>query len=133
MIDVIQNGLYINFINKFCFPFTKGVNMQVHTYKSSEAGIFANAYLIETSGHVIALDSTLLESTSKELRNMIEATRKPLAAILITHGHPDHYNGVTNVLSGESVDIISTQAVAEVIREYDEAKEKLWKPVFKDE
>jgi alkyl sulfatase BDS1-like metallo-beta-lactamase superfamily hydrolase len=88
--------------------------MKVHTYKSSEAGIFSNAYLIETSGHIIAIDSTLLESTSKELREMIETVRKPLAAVLLTHGHPEHHNGVTNVIRGQSVDVIATLAVDQV-------------------
>jgi glyoxylase-like metal-dependent hydrolase (beta-lactamase superfamily II) len=60
----------------------------------------------------------------------LEELHKPLAAVLITHGHPDHYNGVTNLLNGEKVDVISTKPVDRLIREYDAAKEKQWRPVF---
>lgn len=106
---------------------------KVTVFRSPEAGIFSNAYLIETSDHVVALDTTLLESTSNALRKELENLHKPLAAVLITHGHPDHYNGVTNLLKGDSVDVIATRAVYDVIREYDSAKEKQWSPVFQAE
>jgi glyoxylase-like metal-dependent hydrolase (beta-lactamase superfamily II) len=103
---------------------------KVTVYKSPEAGIFSNAYLVETSQHVVAIDATLLESTSKALRSKVEELHKPLAAVLITHGHPDHYNGVTNLLDGKQINVVSTRAVDRVIREYDAAKEKQWRPVF---
>src|SRR5262245_467360 len=96
----------------------------VHIYQSGDAGIFANAYLIETSAHLVAIDSTLLESTSKACMDRATALKKPIEAVLLTHGHPDHYNGVTNLISGTSVDVISTDGVNQVIREYDAAKEK---------
>jgi glyoxylase-like metal-dependent hydrolase (beta-lactamase superfamily II) len=108
-----------------CLPLPK-----VTVFKSPEAGIFSNAYLIETAHHVVVIDSTLLESTSKALRGQFEELNKPLAAVLITHGHPDHYNGITNLLNSEQVDVISTKAVDRVIREYDAAKEQQWRPVF---
>ena len=102
----------------------------VHIYQSPESGIFSNAYLIETGHHVVAIDTTLLQSTSKELRNKLLALGKPLSAVLITHGHPDHYNGITNLLAGENLDVYATAGTDKVIRENDAAKEKLWVPMF---
>ena len=112
---------------------TESRTFTVHVYQSPEAGIFANAYLVETANHVVVVDSTLLESTSKQLRQQLEQLHKPLAAILITHGHPDHYNGVTNLRGNDSADVIATKAVDKVIRDHDAAKENQWRPVFKDE
>src|SRR5215813_14590163 len=104
--------------------------LKVHVFQSGEAGIFANAYLVETSAHLVAVDSTLLESTSKALRLQAVKLGKPLRAVLLTHGHPDHYNGVTNLVGRNGVPVVATAGVARVIREEDAAKEQLWKPVF---
>ncbi|HET7535394.1 MAG TPA: MBL fold metallo-hydrolase [Candidatus Didemnitutus sp.] len=103
---------------------------EVHVFSTGENGIFANAYLIETSAHVVAIDATLLESTSQALREKLVAIGKPLRAVLLTHGHPDHYNGVTRLVAGEKVEVIATAATDRVIREYDAAKEAQWAPVF---
>jgi glyoxylase-like metal-dependent hydrolase (beta-lactamase superfamily II) len=103
---------------------------EVHAFQSGEAGLFANAYLVETANHLVAVDSTLLESTSKALRQKVVELGKPLHAVLITHGHPDHYNGVTNLVNGETVDVIATEGVDLVIRKYDAAKEEQWAGMF---
>jgi glyoxylase-like metal-dependent hydrolase (beta-lactamase superfamily II) len=54
-----------------------------------EASLFpVNAYLVETDTSVIVVDATLGVSDGKTLRSRVEALRKPLAAIIITHAHP---------------------------------------------
>lgn len=105
----------------------------IHTFKSSEAGLMVNGYLIETSDHVVAVDSALIESAAKELRKKFDSLGKPLAFVLITHGHPDHYNGLTHLTAGMNVDIIATPGTDRVIRESDTLKEKQWNGVFGDE
>jgi glyoxylase-like metal-dependent hydrolase (beta-lactamase superfamily II) len=106
---------------------------RVRTHVSSEAGILANAYLIETGDGVVAVDATLTVSDAKALRARLDALGRPLLAVLVTHGHPDHYNGLTQLVAGTSVPIITTAAVDRVIREWDAKKEAQWKPLFKDE
>jgi glyoxylase-like metal-dependent hydrolase (beta-lactamase superfamily II) len=108
-------------------------SLQVHVHQSGEGGIFANAYLVETRNGVVAIDATLSNAESKALRAELEALHKPLLAVLLTHGHPDHYNGVTNLIAADQVPVVSTAAVAKVIRRDDAAKEAQWKPVFKDD
>jgi glyoxylase-like metal-dependent hydrolase (beta-lactamase superfamily II) len=102
----------------------------VHTYSAPAAGIFANAYLVETENGVVAVDATLTVSDARALRAQADAIGKPLLAVLLTHGHPDHYNGVTDLLNGEDVPVLSTSGVDQVIRADDAAKEVQWKPVF---
>ncbi|MBI2970989.1 MAG: MBL fold metallo-hydrolase [Candidatus Aenigmarchaeota archaeon] len=106
---------------------------KITTYSQGEPSIFSNAYLIETSEGIVAIDATLTVSGGKALNKMVKNTGKKLLAVLLTHGHPDHYNGVTELIEGKDVPIIATAAVDTVIREYDGAKEKQWKPVFGDE
>jgi glyoxylase-like metal-dependent hydrolase (beta-lactamase superfamily II) len=106
---------------------------RVHSYASGEAGIFANAYLVDVGTGVVAIDATLSVSDSKKLRAHLDEMHKPLLAVLLTHGHPDHYNGVTALVEGYSIPIVATAAVDRVIREWDARKESQWKPVFKEE
>src|SRR3954451_9529665 len=96
---------------------------RVHAHASGESGIFANAYLIETAHGVVAVDALLTESESRALRAQLDALGKPLLAVLLTHGHPDHYNGVTRLVGGTPVPIVATPGVAEIIRRDDAAKE----------
>lgn len=105
----------------------------VHRFDAGEAAVHVNAYLIETSRGVIAVDATLTESSSKALRALVDSLDKPLRAVLLTHGHPDHYNGVTNLLAGADVPVVATAGVDSVIRTNDAAKEAQWRPMFGDE
>jgi glyoxylase-like metal-dependent hydrolase (beta-lactamase superfamily II) len=99
-----------------------------------EASLFpVNAYLVETSSSVVVVDATLGVSDGKTLRSRVEALRKPLAAVIITHSHPDHYGGVTSLLGGAEVPVYAVAGVNEVIRRDDAAKEQILRPMFGDE
>lgn len=103
----------------------------VHTITASPAGILVNAYLVEGHAGVVAVDSALTVSDAKALRSALDALHKPLLAVLLTHGHPDHYNGVTALTEGlGAVPIYATREVSAVIERSDAAKEAQWKPMF---
>lgn len=110
------------------------VATQLHTYVSTPTGLFANAYVLETERGVIVVDATLTVMDAKGLRARVDAIGKPLRAVFITHGHPDHYNGLTELLRGrEEVPVYATPGVDRVIREWDARKEEQWKDTFGDE
>src|SRR4051794_30496543 len=102
----------------------------IHTHACGEGGIFVNAYLVETSNGVVAVDATLSESESRGLRAELEALGKPLLAVLVTHPHPDHVAGITNLVAGDSPRIIATEPVLELMRRLEEPKRKQWTPVY---
>jgi len=102
----------------------------VHQVTASAQGLSVNCYIVEGQHGLVAIDSALTISDSKALRAKVDALAKPLLAILLTHGHPDHYNGIFYLVEGRSVPVYATAAVAKVIRDYDTPKEKQWKPVF---
>jgi glyoxylase-like metal-dependent hydrolase (beta-lactamase superfamily II) len=102
----------------------------VHTHACGEGGIFVNAYLIETRNGIVAVDSTLSESESKTLRRELEAIGKPLLAVLITHPHPDHVAGITNLVGRDQTKIVATQPVLDLMRVLEEPKRKQWTPVY---
>jgi glyoxylase-like metal-dependent hydrolase (beta-lactamase superfamily II) len=112
---------------------TLGTSVRVHTHACGERGIFVNAYLVETDSGVVAIDSTLTETESKELRREVEALKKPLLAVLITHPHPDHVAGITNLVAGDRVEIVATRPVLELMRRLEEPKRNQWTPVYGSE
>ena len=72
----------------------------VHTYRSGETGLFVNSYLVEGTEGVVAIDAPLLLSDGRAFRARLEALRKPLLGVLVTHPHPDHYNTISELLAG---------------------------------
>jgi glyoxylase-like metal-dependent hydrolase (beta-lactamase superfamily II) len=103
---------------------------RIHIHMSGEKGIFANAYLIETDHGVVVIDSTLTVNESKALRSELESIKKPLLAIILTHPHPDHVAGVTNLVTSPNVPIISLESVARIMHATEDAKRIQWTPVY---
>lgn len=108
-------------------------NVTIHTHACGEGGIFVNAYLIESPNGVVAVDATLSESESKALHKELEALGKPLLAVLVTHPHPDHVAGITNVVGMGSTPILATQSVLSLMQKLEEPKRKQWGPVYGSE
>ena len=105
----------------------------VHTYRSGETGLFVNSYLVEGADGVVAVDTPLLLSDGRAFRARLEALKKPLLGVLITHPHPDHYNTTTELLAGADVPVIAHRDVDREIRANDDAKRGQWGPMFGDE
>jgi glyoxylase-like metal-dependent hydrolase (beta-lactamase superfamily II) len=103
---------------------------KIHTHMSGEKGIFANAYIIESQNGVVVIDSTLTVSESKALRSELDSIDKLLLAIILTHPHPDHVAGVTNLVTSQDVPIISLESIASIMNATEEVKRIQWTPVF---
>ncbi|CAN5720753.1 hypothetical protein BH23DEI1_BH23DEI1_08100 [soil metagenome] len=54
-----------------------------------------HAYVVELENEVVVIDGTLALESARQLRELAESFGKPIAALLLTHGHPDHYVGLT--------------------------------------
>jgi glyoxylase-like metal-dependent hydrolase (beta-lactamase superfamily II) len=114
----------------------KEIVPKIHTYTSGEQGIFANAYIIETQNGLVAVDATLTVSESRSLKKRIDSLDKPLLAILLTHAHPDHVAGVTNLVESSYsniIPIVALESVEKLMRITEEPKRVQWSPVYKDE
>jgi glyoxylase-like metal-dependent hydrolase (beta-lactamase superfamily II) len=105
----------------------------IHRYPKEQETAFVNAYLVETESSVVAIDSMLTVSESRALRAGVEELGKPLRAVLLTHSHPDHYGGLTELVAGDDVPIIAPQGVIDTITSSDEAKEEILRAMFGDE
>jgi glyoxylase-like metal-dependent hydrolase (beta-lactamase superfamily II) len=105
-------------------------DLTVHTHAASEPGLFVNSYLLETASGVVVVDTNLLVADIAALRARVAAIGKPLRAVFVTHAHPDHFNGVYDLVHDRDVPVYATTAVAKVIEDIAEAKRTQWAPVY---
>jgi glyoxylase-like metal-dependent hydrolase (beta-lactamase superfamily II) len=105
----------------------------IHVHQSSEQGIFANAYIIETDNSVVVVDATLTMSESKKLRGRLNSLNKPIAGFLLTHAHPDHVAGLSNLVESSATPIYALRSVDKLMRALEAPKRAQWGPVFKQE
>jgi glyoxylase-like metal-dependent hydrolase (beta-lactamase superfamily II) len=106
---------------------------EVHRIESTVGETPVNAYLIEGEDQLVAVDGTLTVSGGRSIAERIEALGKPLAAVVVTHAHPDHYGGVVEFAGGPDASILATKGVDSVIRRDDEIKEEILRPMFDQE
>lgn len=106
---------------------------QTHRIESEVVATPVNAYLVEGERELVAIDATLTVSGGRAVRERIEAIGKPLAALLLTHAHPDHYGGAVEAVGGSAAPIVATAGVDAAIRRDDESKEAILRPMFGDE
>ena len=102
----------------------------IHTYRAAESGLYVNSYLVEAESGVVVVDTSLLVSDIEALRARLRALNKPLLAILVTHPHPDHFNGVFGLIQDKEVPVYAASSVARVIEEIAEAKREQWSPTY---
>jgi glyoxylase-like metal-dependent hydrolase (beta-lactamase superfamily II) len=105
----------------------------IHRFPEKHEGAFVNAYLVETSSGVVAVDGLLTVSASREMRDGIERIGKPLRAVLVTQAHSDHYAGLRQIVGGDEVPIIAPQGVIDAIGADDAIKDQIVGSLFGDE
>jgi glyoxylase-like metal-dependent hydrolase (beta-lactamase superfamily II) len=102
----------------------------VHTYRAAESGLNVNSYLVEGESGVVVVDTNLLVADIEALRARLRALKKPLLAILVTHAHPDHFNGIFGLVQDREVPVYASAGVGRAIEGIADAKRAQWSPVY---
>ena len=106
---------------------------KIHTYTSSEPMLKVNAFIVETIKELIIVDTTLTMSDSKALKQKADSLGKPIAGIILTHGHPDHIAGTYNLAPNGELPIYALPSVKKLMEETEDAKHKQWSAMFGNE
>src|ERR1700746_2615962 len=100
---------------------------KVHIHTSSPDAFFVNSFIIEGARSLVLVDTQFVLSEASLLTGRIATLRKPLAAILITHPHPDHYNGLASILEKHAgTRVHATASTINGIRETAELNRAHW-------
>src|SRR5579863_6041709 len=103
---------------------------KVHIHTSSPDAFFVNSFIVEGVRSLVLVDTQFVLSESILLADTIAELRKPLAAILITHPHPDHYNGLASILEIHAgTQVYATAGTINGIHETAELKRAYWTPI----
>lgn len=107
---------------------------RIHVYSAPADKFFVNSFIVETDTSLVLVDTQFLVSTARALRARLDALAKPLAAVIVTHPHPDHYNGLPVVLEGRpAIPVYANAATIEGIRATQAGKRAAWTPVYGDD
>jgi glyoxylase-like metal-dependent hydrolase (beta-lactamase superfamily II) len=89
-----------------------------------------NSFLVHGHDGLVVVDGMLTVSDAALVRRAIDDADRPLAGVVITHPHPDHYAGLTHIVGDHELPIIATSEVAAVIRRDDETKDAIVGPMM---
>ncbi|MBZ3902036.1 MBL fold metallo-hydrolase [Streptomyces griseiscabiei] len=67
--------------------------VRIHSYMSPADTFHTTTQLIETAARIVAVDAQLLPAYADEVAAYARGLGKPLDRLIVTHAHPDHYNG----------------------------------------
>ncbi|MEB3212393.1 MAG: MBL fold metallo-hydrolase [Leptolyngbyaceae bacterium] len=107
--------------------------MQINVFKSPEPAFLVNSFIIETQNGIIVIDTQFLVSEARKLKQEVEKLSKPLLGVIVTHPHPDHFNGVGILCENLEVPIYATQSTLDAIIDIEAGKREFWKQTYGDD
>jgi glyoxylase-like metal-dependent hydrolase (beta-lactamase superfamily II) len=91
-----------------------------------------NAYVVHGPDGLVVVDGMLTVSDAALVRAAIDQAGRPVAGVIVTHPHPDHYAGL-GILVDDDTPVVATSAVDAVIRRDDADKNAIVGPMMGDE
>ncbi len=83
---------------------------EIDRYVSDEKGFAVNSWLVPTASGLVVVDTQFTVSEAEKLSQALAKTGRSLKGIIITHPHPDHFNGICRLLQLTHVPIYGTTA-----------------------
>jgi glyoxylase-like metal-dependent hydrolase (beta-lactamase superfamily II) len=85
--------------------------LTLHVFTSPDVGEMVNSHVVETPNALVVVDVPLYRPFADEFRAYVDSLGKPIAKVLVTHAHPDHWFTLAHFRDHE------THAFAEAIEE----------------
>ena len=103
----------------------------IKVFTSPDDQFWANSVIIEGEHEVMLVDAQLTKNNADKVLQEINATKKPLSIIYITHEHADHFLGLEVFKEAyPGVKIIANSAVVDRINQVYQEKIEKWKKIF---
>lgn len=92
--------------------------IEVHRFVAPGESYEANAFWLESQTGIVLIDTLMLKKDANQLAATMKTTGKPLAAIILTHPHLDHFGGCRTIVEafGGKVPVIATRATADSVK-----------------
>jgi glyoxylase-like metal-dependent hydrolase (beta-lactamase superfamily II) len=104
---------------------------KIHTYAASPKKFLVSSFIVEGATGTVLIDTQFLLSSARELAARLSAIGKPLEAVIITHPHPDHFNGLPLILETfGQVPVFANRTTINGIAATQKEKRTAWNPVF---
>jgi glyoxylase-like metal-dependent hydrolase (beta-lactamase superfamily II) len=98
---------------------------------SSDDQFWTNSVIIEGTHEVMLVDAQLTKTNAERVLQQIQATKKPLSIIYITHEHADHFLGLEVFKDAYPMArILANSQVADRINNVYQAKIDKWKGIL---
>lgn len=92
-----------------------------------------NSFIIHGPDGLVVVDGMLTVSDAALVGRRIVDSGRPLAGVVITHPHPDHYAGLAHIVTHDDIPIVATAAVDAAIQRDDPVKNDIVGPMMGDE
>src|ERR1700686_417573 len=131
---MLRSTVMISILSLISHPSTfaggrHGFSIKVFT--SPDDQFWANSVIIEGEHEVMLVDAQLTKNNAEKLLQEINATKKPLSIIYITHEHADHFLGLEVFKEAyPGVKIIANSAVVDRINQVYQEKIEKWQKIF---
>ena len=114
------------------FAFAGGQHgLSIKVFTSPDDQFWTNSVIIEGTHEVMLVDAQLTKNNAEKVLQEINATKKPLSIIYITHEHADHFLGLEVFKEAyPGVEIIANSAVVDRINQVYQEKIEKWQKIF---
>jgi glyoxylase-like metal-dependent hydrolase (beta-lactamase superfamily II) len=103
----------------------------IKVFTSTDDQFWANSVIIEGEHEVMLVDAQLTKNNAEKVLQEINATKKPLSIIYITHEHADHFLGLEVFKEAyPGVKIIANSAVVDRINQVYQEKIEKWQKIL---
>jgi glyoxylase-like metal-dependent hydrolase (beta-lactamase superfamily II) len=105
--------------------------LAIKVVTSSDDQFWTNSVIIEGGHEVMLVDAQLTKTNAEKVLQQIQATKKPLSTIYVTHEHADHFLGLEVFKDAyPTVRILANSRVVDRINNVYQAKIDKWKGIL---